>query len=114
MDLIINQMMQFQVMHVSDCYTTVEVFTCTSVTELYFTISGNRNTFPQFSVIFVFIQIFHNIRCKCILIFCTEFFKIFNIYIIICQFQSILDINFTRTIKYRCGNVESKCFGSKT
>ena len=110
----IYQMMQFQVMHVTDSYTSIEVLTGTSVTKLNFTISGNRNTFPQFSVVFVLIKIFHNVRSKYILIFCTEFFKIFNIYIIICQFQCILDINLARTIEYRCGNIESKCLGCKT
>ena len=114
MDLIINQMMQFQVVHVSDCYTTVEILAGTSVTKLYLTISGDWNAFPQFSVVFVLVKIFHDIRSKCILIFCTELFKVFNIYIIICQFQSILNINFACTIKYRCCNVESKSFGSKT
>ena len=32
----------------SDCYRAVKVLTGTSITQSYFTITGNRNTFPQF------------------------------------------------------------------
>ena len=63
MDLIVNQVMQFQIVHVTDGYRAVEIFTCTSVTETHFTVSGDRNTFPQCSVCFVLIQILHYIRC---------------------------------------------------
>ena len=39
MDLVVYQMMQFQIMHVSDCYRAVEVLSCTSVTKTNFTVS---------------------------------------------------------------------------
>ena len=101
-------------MHVSDCGRTVEELSGTSVTKLYFTISGNRNTFPQCSVGFVLIQILHYIRCQNVFVFLTELFKIFCIYIVICKFQCILDIILVCAIEYRCGNIKAKCFGSKT
>ena len=51
MDLIINQVMQFQVVHVSDRSRTIEVFTCTSVAELYFTGTADRNAFPESTMV---------------------------------------------------------------
>ena len=63
MDLIINQMMQFQIVHVTNCYRTVEILSCTAVTQTHFTVSGDWNTLPQCSVGFVLIQILHYIRC---------------------------------------------------
>ena len=63
MDLIINQVMQFQIVHVTDSYRTVKILACTSVTKTHFTVSGDRNTLPQCSVGFVLIQILHYIRC---------------------------------------------------
>src|SRR5699024_4076742 len=113
-DLIIYQMMEFQVMHVSDGYRAVEVFSCTSVSQSYLSISGNRNSLPQFSVSLVLIQELHNFRAKGILIFFTEFFKIFCIYIVISQFQSILDIHLVGAVKYRSSDIESQSLCCKT
>ena len=113
MDLIINQMMQLQVMHVSDCGRAIEELSGTSVTELNLTVSGDRNSLPQCSVGFVLIQILHYIRCQNIFVFLTELLKVLCIYIVICKFQCILDIILVCTIEYRCGNVKAKCLGSK-
>ena len=101
-------------MHVSDGYRAVEVFSCTSVSQSYLSISGNRNSLPQFSVSLVLIQELHNFRAKGILIFFTEFFKIFCIYIVISQFQSILDIHLVGTVKYRSSDIESQSLCRKT
>ena len=40
MDLIINQMMEFQVVHVSDGYRAVKILTGTAITQAYFTITA--------------------------------------------------------------------------
>ena len=53
MDLIIYQMMEFQVMHVANGNRAVEELTGTSVTESYLTISGDRNALPECSVVSV-------------------------------------------------------------
>ena len=113
MDLIVYQMMQFQVVHVTDSYRAVKVLSCTSVTKSYLTVSGDRNALPECSVSFILIQILHNIRCKNVFIFLTEFLKVFRIYVIVGKFQSILDINLVSAIEYRCCDIEAKCFGSK-
>ena len=100
-------------MHVSDGYWAVKIFTCTSVTQSYFTVTGNRNTFPEFSVITVIRQILQNFRIQNFFIFFLELIP-FHIYIVIGKFQGILNIIFICTVKYRCCNIESQCFCSKT
>lgn len=62
MDLIVNQMVQFQVVHVSDGYRTVKIFTGTSISQSYFSVSGKRNALPKLSVSLVFVQELHNFR----------------------------------------------------
>ena len=61
MDLIVNQMMQLKIMHVSDRNRAVEILSGTSVAETHFTVSGNGHTLPKLSVSLIFIQILHNI-----------------------------------------------------
>ena len=51
MDLIVNQVMQLQVMHVTDGYRAVEVLAGTSVTQSYFTVAAERNALPQLTVL---------------------------------------------------------------
>src|SRR5699024_7755554 len=114
MDLIIYQVMEFQVMHVSDSYRTVKILSCTSVSQSYLSVSGNGNSLPQLSVGFVLVKELHNFRTQSILIFLTEFFKIFCIYIIICHLQRILDIHLVGAVKYRSSNIESQGFCRKT
>ena len=62
MDLIVYQMMQLQIMHVSDGYRAVEILTGTAISQTYFTVSGDRYAFPYFSVLSVFIEIIYNLR----------------------------------------------------
>src|SRR5699024_5553256 len=61
MDLIVNQMVQFQVMHETDGDRRVELFTGTSVTETNLSGTVNRHALPLFSVVTVVIQILHDI-----------------------------------------------------
>ena len=114
MNLIVNQMMQLQIVHVTDRYRTVKELSGTSVSQPHLTVSGNGNTLPQGSVIPVFIQILHNFRIQNILIFRTEFFKIFCIHIIVGQLQGILNIILVGAVKYRRGNIESQRLGCQT
>ena len=51
MDLIINQMVKFQVVHVTDGNGSVEILTGTSVTETNLTVCINGNSFPKLTVI---------------------------------------------------------------
>ena len=87
MDLIVYQMVQFQVMHVSDGYRAVEELTRSAVAQTNLTVAADRNTFPQSAVCLVLI--------------------------IIGQLQGILDIQLVGTVKYRCRNIEAQCLGSK-
>ena len=53
MNLIVHQMMQFQVMHVSDRNRAVEKLSRPSVTEPYLPVTGQRNPFPELPVLSV-------------------------------------------------------------
>ena len=57
MDLIVYQMMQFQIMHVSDGYGAVKVLTRSAVTQTDLTVAGDRYALPQLSVLSVVRQI---------------------------------------------------------
>ena len=107
MNLIVYQVMQFQVMHVSDCRSSIERLTGTSVAELYLTVSCDINTLPQFSVIQMLFQILIYFRKQNIFIFLGECIP-FHVYIIVCQFQGILNIFLVCAVEDRSGNVESK------
>src|SRR5699024_8925456 len=113
MDLVINKVVQFQVMHVSDRNRAVEVLTCTSVSQAYFTVSGNRHAFPQLSVLPVVIKILHYFRKKLLFML---FFKLFpgKIYIIVRQVKRIHNVIFICSVEYRSCHVKSKCFCRKT
>ena len=74
MNLIVNQMMQLQIMHVSDRNRTVEILTGTSIAESYFTVTAERYTLPQFSVIQMLTQILDHIGFQSVIIFILEFF----------------------------------------
>ena len=102
MDLIIYQMMQLQVVHVTDRYRAVEVLACSSVTKSYLTVSGDRNALPECSVSFILIEILHNIRCKDVFIFLTEFLKVFRINVIVGKLQSILTMPFRSGTEAAC------------
>ena len=51
MDLIVNQVMQLQVVHVTDGYRAVKVLAGTSVTQSYLTVAAERNALPQLTVL---------------------------------------------------------------
>ena len=131
MNLIIYQVMQLQVMHVTDGYSAVKVLACTSVTQPHLTVSGNRNALPELSVFTVLIQILCYFRKQFLTVLAKESlaspglavccgllasFLPFSrlcvvkrkVYIIICQIQCIHDIALVRAGEYRCGYIEAK------
>ena len=112
MNLIINQMMQFQVMHVSDCNRAVEVLAGTSISQADFTVASDRNALPEFSVLQMGTQILHNFRIYNIFICCFELFP-GGVDIVICHLQSVLNIFLVCTVENRGGYIKTKCFGSK-
>ncbi len=50
MDLVVYQMVEFQVMHVSDRDRAVKILACPSVAQPHLAVSRDRHTFPQLSV----------------------------------------------------------------
>src|SRR5699024_7178744 len=113
-DLVVYQMMQLQIVHVSDRYRAVKIFSGPAVAETHFTVAGNGNALPQRSVSLVLIKILHNVRRQDILVFRAELLKIFRVYIIVRQFKGILDIFLVGAVDYRSGNIESQRLCRKT
>ena len=113
MDLIINQMMKFQVMHITYGNRTVKLFTGTSVTKAYFTGTVNRNTFPLFTIVHMLFKVIVSFLGNTVF---PDFRKLFPgfVYVVIGHFQCLHNILFIRTIKYRCFNLKAKSFGGKT
>ena len=112
MDLIVYQMMQLQIMHMTDRNRTVKILAGSSVAQSYLTITGDRNTLPELAVISVFVEIIQYLRQKLIAVLLLKFFP-FQIDIIICQIQSVHNIILVRTVENRGGNVKAKCLCSK-
>ena len=123
-------------MHVADGNRAVEILTCSAVTQTYLSISGNRYTLPYLSVLSIVRQILHYLRKK---FFSVKAFKGFalplsavsscgktiflpvccfrciegQIYIIICQIQSIHNVVLVCTAEYRSCHIKAKCLCSK-
>ena len=112
MDLIVYQMMQFQIMHVSDRNRRIEILACPSVTQPYLTITGNLHTFPYLAVFSVIGEILHDLFRNIILMLLFKFFP-FQIDIIIGKFESICNVIFLRTVKHRRRHVKAKRPGSQ-
>ena len=113
MDLIVYQMMQLQVMHVTDGRGAVEILAGSSVPEQHLSIGIDGNALPESTVLLVLIQILVYLRKKLILMLLGKLFP-FKIYIIIGQLQSLLNVNLIGSVKDRRGNIESQGLGRKT
>ena len=74
MDLIVYQMVQLQIVHVSDGNRAVEIFSCTAVTQTHLTVSGDRHAFPEFSVLTVVRQILQHFRKQLFFMLCLKLF----------------------------------------
>ena len=107
MNLIINKVMEFEIMHESDCYRIIKIFTCTSVTKSYFTITSNLNTFPFSSVSLILIKVIKYFRNELALIFSCKLIP-FKVSIIISKIKCIHDIILVCTVEYRCRNIKSE------
>ena len=113
MNLIVNQMVKLQVVHVSDCYRAVKILSCSTISESYLTISRNRNSLPLFSVVKMFTKVLHNALVYIILMLLLEIFPL-HIYIIVGKIKCIHNRTLVCTLKNRCRYIKSKSLGSKT
>ena len=100
MDLIVNKMMEFQVVHESDCYPVVERLSGTSVTEFYLSVSAELNALPFSPVIPVFIELVIYIALKERLPFLGEFLP-FGIYIVIGHLKRVHNVHLGGSVEYR-------------
>ena len=100
MDLVINKMMEFKVMHEAYCNTVIKRFSRTSVAKFYLSVTAEFNALPLRSVVSVFIELIIYIALKKRFPLFGEFFPV-CIYIVICHFQRIHNINLVCAVKYR-------------
>ena len=100
-------------MHETNRNFTIEILSGTTVTKLNLSIFLNRHTCPFFSIVLICQEIIHHFRIKNIFVFLLKILE-WCIYIIVCQFQGIHDVNLVCTIKYRCCNIETKDFRCQT
>ena len=112
MNLIINQMVQFQIMHVSDGNGSVKELAGTSIAQAHFTIPADGDTLPQFAVLQMGAKVVHNLGFNKVFIFCLKVFPC-HIYIIAGKLQGILNIILVCSVKDRRGHVKAQCLGSK-
>ena len=96
----------------SDCYHAVEFFAGTAIPQSYLTFLRDRNALPELSVIAVFIQIIQNLRKQLFTMLLFEFIP-FQVYIIVCQFQGILNIFFVCAVEDRGCYVKAEGFCSQ-
>ena len=110
MDLIVYQMVQLQVMHVSDCYRAVKILSGTAVTKPYLSVPADGHALPEFSVISVQRQVLEYFRTQLIFMLCFKFFP-FQVHVIVCQVKGIHNIIFIGAVKYRCCHVKAQGLG---
>ena len=112
MNLIVHQMVQLQIMHVTNRNWTVKIFPCTPVPQAHLSVTVNLNPLPQLPVFQMRSQIIHDLRLYRILIFLRKFFP-GAVDIIIGNAQGIHNIHLICTVKHRGGNIKAQSPGCK-
>ena len=112
MDLIVNQMVELQVMHVADGDRGIKIFAGAAVAQTHLAVAGDRDALPKLSVLQMVAEILHDLRVEGILVFCAEILPL-AIDIVIGQFQGILDIQLVRAVENRRGDVKAESLGRK-
>ncbi|GFI65631.1 hypothetical protein IMSAG185_01234 [Lachnospiraceae bacterium] len=107
MDLVVHQMMQFQVMHVTDGDRAVKILARSSVAQTHLSVTGDGNALPELSVISVFIEILHHLREQLLLVLLFKLFPL-QIDIIIGEFKSIHDIILVGSVEHRRSHVKAQ------
>ena len=112
MDLIIYQMMELQVVHVSDGDRRIEILTRSAIPQSHLAVSGDRHALPQLSVLSVLGQILHYLRQKLRFMLFLKLFPL-QIDIIVCQIKSVHDIILFCTVKHWRSHVEAQSLRSQ-
>ena len=112
MNLIVNQMVQLQVMHVPNGNSAVKVLAGTAVPQTHLTVPADGHTLPKLPVLQVGAQVVDNGRLQQVLVFCFKFIP-GRVHVIIGHFQGIHNVILVCTVKNRSGYVEAQSLGSK-
>ena len=112
MDLIVNQIVQLQVVHVSDGNSAVKVLAGTSVSQADLTVTADGHTLPKLPVLQMGAQVVDNRRLQQVFVFS---FKLIpgQVHIIVGHFQGIHNVVLVCAVENRGGYVEAQGLGCK-
>ena len=112
MDLVVYQVVQLQIMHVSDGNGAVEELAGPPVAQAHLTVAADGHTLPELAVFQVGTQIIHHLGLDQVFIFCLKFLP-GKVHVIVGQFQGILNVVLVCAVEDRGGHVEAQGLGSK-
>ena len=112
MDLIIDQMMQFKVIHNADGNRACKLLAGTAVADTDLSVAADRYAGPFLLIILMIFQIIEEIVVDLAFIFGSEAVPA-CIDIIVCHLQHVLNIFGGRTVKDRSGDLDAQCFAGK-
>ena len=113
MDLIINQMMEFQVVHITDGNRILKGFAGPSVAHIQLAGAVDGNARPLGLMRYVCFQIVQKLRLDLPFIFLFEAFPV-CVDIVVCHFQHVLNVCRAGAIENRCCNMKSEGFAGKS
>ncbi len=109
MDLVIYQVMELEVVHVSDRDRAVKRLAGPAVTELDLAVGRDGNAFPEFPVAAVAVQVIQDLRLKDIGIFLRELLPL-SVDIVVGHDQGILDVCLACSVKVGSRDIKSESF----
>ena len=109
-NLVVDQVMQLQIVHVSDGRGPVKGLTGTAVAQLNLAVPGDGNSLPQGSVVAVLREIIHGLLIQDLLVLALEVLPGL-IDIVVGHFQRISDLALARAVEDRRLNIEAEGLG---
>ena len=106
-DLIVNQVMQLQIVHVSDGYRAVEELAGAAVAQSDLSVSAQRHSLPELSVLQMAAQILHHLRLQGIFIFLLEILP-GSVYIVVGHVQGVHDVILVGAVEHGGGDIEAQ------
>ena len=107
MDLVINQMMKLQIMHVADGNGGIKILARTSVSQADLSVAAYPYALPHLSVIPVIRKVLKDLGKEKILILLLKILPL-GIYIVISKLQHVFDINLVGAVEYGNRDIEAE------
>ena len=112
MNLIVNQVMELQIVHVSDGNRAVKELAGPAVAQSYLAVSSQRHALPELSVLQMASQVIHHFRFQNIFIFLLEIFP-GSVYIVIGHIQGVHNVVLVGSVEYGGGDIKAESLGRK-